>query len=66
MACGLALLVVFWPWLASCGLDAGFALLTVQFGAKGLGDAPLYESGYSACGFRIVGGVRQRSVEGLY
>ncbi len=63
MACGLAVLVVFWPWLASLRVDAGFLLLACEFGAKGLGRAALYQSGYSSRGFGIVRGMRWRSIE---
>ncbi len=63
MACGLAVLVVFWPWLACVWVDAGFALLACEFGSKGVGGAALYESGYSSCGSGIVRGVRERSIE---
>ena len=45
--------------------DAGFALLTCEFGSKGLGCAPLYQSGYSPRSSGIACGVRQRSIEDL-
>ena len=63
MACGLAVLVVVWPWLACCGLMLASLLLACEFGSKGLGRAALYEPGHSSGGFGIVRGVRQRSIQ---
>ena len=43
MACGLAALVVFWPWLASCGLMLASLFLPASSRAKSLGHASLYQ-----------------------
>lgn len=42
-ACGVALLVVFWPWLASCGLMVGSLFLTPSSVQRAWA-APLYTS----------------------
>src|SRR3984893_18519999 len=43
MACGLALLVVFWPWLASCGLTLASLFLPAS-SVQRAWTAPLYTS----------------------
>ena len=65
VACGVAVLVVFWPWLASCGLMLASLFLPAGSVQTSLGCASLYEPGHSSGGLGIAGGVRRRSTEDL-
>ena len=66
VACGVGLLVVVWPWMASFGLDAGFAFFASGCGSTSLGRTSLYQSWHPAGGFGIAECVRQRSLAGLF
>ncbi len=48
LACGVGVLVVGWPWLASCGLVLASFFLPASSVQQGLGCAAVYKFGHSA------------------